>query len=158
MQQKSSPQVLLHAGHTLQSCGGLQDLGNTTCHGRLCPTLRQQLTTLPITEPFPHSFILGAKPGHSSSPSLERSTAEGGRDERICAWLRPNVPRTHSICGPPKRLNYFCSTGGQIPKIPGNLCSMGAIGDLTGRPEGRQSTGLEGKPKPLVTATHPAWL
>lgn len=83
------------------------------------PPGHQQLTTLPMGKPFPHSFILGAKPG-SSSASLENSTAGGGRDKGICAWLRPSVPRTHSVCGPPKGLNYFCSTGGQMPKIPGN--------------------------------------
>lgn len=59
------------------------------------PSLRQQLTTLPVVESSPHSSTLGAKPGHSS-PSLENSTAEAERDERICAWRRPNMPSTHT--------------------------------------------------------------
>lgn len=31
---------------------------------------------------------------------------------------------------------------------------MGGVGDLTGGPEDRQGTGLEGKPEPPVTPTH----
>lgn len=131
MQQKPSPQVTLHAGHSLQSCGCLQGHRNTTCHcGLSVPTLGQQLTTLPMVEAVPHSLNLGAKPSHSS-PSLENSTTEGGRDERICAWRRPNIPRTRSVCGPPKGLNYFCSTGGQIPKIPGNGAHVPWVGLMT---------------------------
>ena len=94
--------------------------------------------------PFPHSFITGAKPAHSS-PSLENSIA-GGRDERVCTWLRPQVPRTHSeylVGGPPKGLNYLCSTGGQIPKIPGNRVGMSWVGLETslGDREGGESMG-----------------
>lgn len=83
-----------------------------------------------MVEAFPHSLNLGAKPSYSS-PSLENSTAEGGKDERICAWRRPNIPRTRSVCGPPKGLNYFCSTGGQIPKIPGNGAHVPWVGLMT---------------------------
>lgn len=113
------------------------------------PTCGQrQLTTLPVVEPFPHSFILGAEPGHSS-PSLENSTA-GGWDDKICAWLRPSVPRTHSVCGQPQGLNYFCSTGGQIPKTPGNRARVSWVGLVTslGEEGPGKSTGLEGKPEP----------
>lgn len=83
-----------------------------------------------MVEAFPRSFILGAKPSHSA-PSLENSKAGGGRDERICAWLRPNTPRTRSVCGPPNGLNYFCSIGGQIPKIPGNGAHVPWVGWMT---------------------------
>ena len=65
--------------------------------------------------PFPHPFILGAKPGHSS-PSLENSPADAGRDERICVWVGSNVPRTHlehPVCGRPKGLNDCHFTDGK---------------------------------------------
>lgn len=82
---------------------------------------------------FPHPFVLGANPGHSR-PSLENSPADGGRDERIHAWLRPNIPRKyskHPVCGQPKGLNYFCPTRGKIPKIPGNRARRSRTGLVT---------------------------
>lgn len=102
------------------------------------PALRRQLTDLPMVELFPHSFIRGAKPTHSS-PSLENSTAEEGRNKRICSWLRPNVPRTHSVCGLPKGLNYFCTIGEQILKISGNRARVSWVGLVTSL--GDQRTG-----------------
>lgn len=102
------------------------------------PALGRQLADPPMVEPFPHSFILGAKPTQPS-PSLENSTAEGGRNKRICSWLRPNVPKTHSVCGLPKGLNYFCSIGERILKISGNRARVSWVGLVTSL--GDQRTG-----------------
>lgn len=113
---------------SLRSCGPKQGHCATTPHPQVaahCPATAQST--------FPQPFILGAKPGHSS-PSLEDSPADGGRDERIRAWLGPNVPRTyleHPVCGRPKGLNYCCSTGGKVPKIPGNRAQSARMGLVT---------------------------
>lgn len=63
-------------------------------------------------------------------------------------WLRPQVPRTHSeylVGGPPKGLNDLCSTGGQIPKIPGNRVGISWVGLETslGDREGGRALGGE---------------
>jgi len=78
--------------------------------------------------PFPHTFILGAKPA-SSSLSQENSIAEG-RDGIICTWLRSSVPTCweHLVGAPPKGLNYLCSRGSQIPKITGNRVGISWVG------------------------------
>ena len=94
---------------SLQSCGHKQGHCTTTAQPRAASTAMAQRT------PFLHPFILGAKPGHSS-PSLENSPADAGRDERICVWVGSNVPRTHlehPVCGRPKGLNDCHFTDGK---------------------------------------------
>lgn len=98
----------------LQSHGPMQGHRNATLH----PLAAAPCTARAQRIPFPHPFLLGANPGHSS-PSLENSPADGGRDERICAWLRPNIPRKYSeqSSGQPKGLSDFCSTCGKFPRF-----------------------------------------
>lgn len=62
-----------------------------------------------------------------------------------------NILRTiseHSVCDMPERLNYYCSTGGQIPKMTSDSPEISGVGLLMSSRDGeRRVLGWKIKPE-----------